>query len=102
MAEIYRYARSLWVQMALDEKLPRTWSDVDAKSLATYNESMAQCFVELHLCASDWKANLIATDNYSSWCHNWLKKKNKEGTTSKHPAGSHSEDVSTTKKPKVW
>lgn len=40
-AEIRRYARSLWVQMALDGKLPRTWSDVDATSLATYNKSMA-------------------------------------------------------------
>jgi hypothetical protein len=98
-AEIRRYARSLWVQMALDEKLPATWSDADATSLATYNESMAQRFAELRLCATDWKANLVATDNYPSWRHNWLKKKNKEG---KRPADSHLETgAPTTKKAKV-
>ncbi len=36
-AEIRRYARSLWVQMAIDEKLPKTWSDADAHSLTTYS-----------------------------------------------------------------
>ncbi|KAF9473243.1 hypothetical protein BDN70DRAFT_937577 [Pholiota conissans] len=91
-AEIRRYARSIWVQMALDGKLPRTWTDVDAASLATYNESMAQHFVELRLCAADWKANLVATDNYPSWRHNWTKKKTKEvNSTSKRSIGSHSE-----------
>lgn len=88
--------------MALDDKLPKIWGDADATSLATYNGSMAQRFPELCLCASDWKANLVATDNYPSWHHNWLKKKGKEGGTSKCPADSHSEaNPSTTKKPKV-
>lgn len=78
--------------MALDGKLPRTWSDVDATSLANYTESMAQCFVELRLCAGDWKASLVATDNYPSWRHNWMKKKNKESnSTSKCNADSHPE-----------
>ena len=45
--EIHHYARSLWIQLALDDKLPTTWSDADATSLATYNESMAQRFKEL-------------------------------------------------------
>ncbi|KJA14839.1 hypothetical protein HYPSUDRAFT_208399 [Hypholoma sublateritium FD-334 SS-4] len=90
-AEIRRYARSLWVQMALDDKLPATWSDADAASLTYYSESMAQRFMEMRLCASDWKANLVATDNYPSWRHNWLKKKNKE---SKRPSETHTEDNS--------
>ena len=79
--------------MALDGKLPRTWSDVDATSLATYNESMVQHFIELRFCSMDWKANHVATDNYPSWHHNWMKKKNKETTTSmsKRPADDHSE-----------
>ena len=99
-AEIHRYARSLWVQMALDDKLPATWSDADTTSLATYNESMAQRFKELRFCATDWKANLIATDNYPSWRHNWLKKKTKEG---KRPADSHVEEANApTTKLKVW
>lgn len=89
-AEIRRYARSLWVQMALDNKLPATWSDADAASLTYYSESMAHRFAELQLCASDWKANLVATDNYPSWRHNWLKKKNKEG---KRAADSPAEDA---------
>ena len=99
-SEIRRYARSLWVQMALDDKLPATWSDADATSLATYNESMAQRFIELRFCAVDWKANLVATDNYPSWHHNWLKKKKKEN---KRPADSHVEeaDAPTMKKPRV-
>ena len=91
-AEICHYARSLWVQMALDEKLPTTWSDADMTSLVTYNESMAQCFKELQFCAADWKANLVATDNYHLWHHNWLKKKTKEG---KHPTDSHVEEANT-------
>ena len=89
-AEVRRYARSLWVQMALDNKLPATWSDADAASLTYYCASMAQRFSELRLCASDWKANLVATDNYPSWRHNWLKKKNKDG---KRSADSHAEDA---------
>ena len=88
-AEIRRYARSLWVKMALDDKLPATWSDADAASLAYYSDSMAQRFLEMRLCASDWKANLVATDNYPSWRHNWLRKKSKEG---KRPSETHVED----------
>ena len=42
-AEIRRYARSLWAQMALDNKLPATWSDVDAGSLAAYNGISVRC-----------------------------------------------------------
>lgn len=83
-AEIRRFARSLWVQMALNDKLPKVWGDADAASLATYNESMAQRFQELRLCASDWKANLVATDNYPSWRYNWLRKQNKNSITGKH------------------
>lgn len=98
-AEIRRYARSLWVQMALDNKLPATWSDADAASLTYYSASMAQRFSELCLCASDWKANLVATDNYPSWRHNWLKKKKKEG---KRSADSHvEEDLAPMKKTKL-
>jgi hypothetical protein len=97
-AEIRRYARSLWVQMALDDKLPATWSDGDATSLATYNESMAKRFVELRFCAADWKASLVAIDNYPSWRHNWLKKKAKEG---KRPADSHVDNAPAMKMPKV-
>ncbi|KJA27205.1 hypothetical protein HYPSUDRAFT_198479 [Hypholoma sublateritium FD-334 SS-4] len=98
-AEIRRYARSLWVKMAMDNKLPATWSDADAASLTYYSESMAQRFMEMRLCASDWKANLVATDNYPSWRHNWLKKKTKEG---KRPSDAHVEDDSVPmKKPKV-
>lgn len=85
--------------MALDSKLPATWSDADATSLANYNESMAQRFAELRLCAADWKANMIATDSYPSWRHNWLKKRVKEG---KRHADNHSDDnAPATKKPKV-
>ncbi|KJA13935.1 hypothetical protein HYPSUDRAFT_209121 [Hypholoma sublateritium FD-334 SS-4] len=89
-AEIRRYARSLWVQMALDDKLPKAWGNADATSLSTYNDSMAQRFPELRLCASDWKANMVAIDNYPSWRHNWLKKQNKD-STSKRPIHDHSE-----------
>ena len=89
-ADIRRYARSLWVQMALDNKLPATWSDADAASLTYYSSAMAQRFSELRLCASDWKANLVATNNYPSWRHNWMKKKNKEG---KRPANSHVDEL---------
>ncbi len=93
-AEIRRYARSLWVQMALESKLPRTWSEADARSLATYNQSMGQRFPELRLCAGDWKANLVATDNYPSWRHNWLKKNNRDTSKLKRP-GDHHSDTST-------
>ncbi len=82
-AEIRRFARSLWVQMALNNKLPKVWGDADATSLSTYNESMAQRFQELRLCASDWKTNLVATDNYPSWRYNWLRKQSKNNSTAK-------------------
>lgn len=92
-AEIRRYARSLWVQMALDNKLPKTWSDADAHSLSTYSTSMAQRFPELRLCSAEWKANLVATDNYPSWRHNWLKRNAKDNAKSKRPS-DHQSDAS--------
>ena len=102
-SDIRRYARSLWVQMALDNKLPKAWGNADAASLSTYNESMAQRFPELRLCASDWKANLVAIDNYPSWRHNWLKRQNKDvSSVPKRPIHDHSEaGGSSVKKSKI-
>lgn len=102
-AEIRRFARSLWVQMALNNKLPKVWGDADAASLATYNESMAQRFTELRLCTSDWKANLVATDNHPSWRYNWLRKQNKGNSMVKRPNNMDLSDVdsSSAKKSKV-
>lgn len=100
-AEIRRYARSLWVQMALDNKLPKAWGNADAASLVTYCESMALRFPELCLCASDWKANLVAIDNYPSWRHNWLKRQNKDSGMSKRIINDTSEAGPSAKKSKL-
>ena len=85
--------------MVLDKKLPKTWSDTDAGSLTTYSTSMAQRFPELHFCSADWKANLVATDNYPSWRHNWLKRNTKDNAKLKRPSDNHSE--ASIKRPKV-
>lgn len=70
-----QFARCLWVQLAVDGKLFASWGEVDAGSKMFYYREMADRFEELAYCELDWKAEMIASDNYSGWKQTWLKKR---------------------------
>lgn len=70
--EIRKFARSIWIHLANSGKAPRTWGKADIKSAQHYHQEMIRRFPELRLCAFDWKADQIATDNYPNWAANNL------------------------------
>lgn len=77
-SEIRRHARAIWVQLGIGNKAPSKWSDAGAATLRHYREEMRNRYPVLALCEMDWKADLIATDNYPSWYSHFTKKCVKE------------------------
>jgi hypothetical protein len=71
-SEIRKFARSIWMHLANRGKAPKTWGKVDMESAKHYHQEMARRFPELCLCAYNWKADQIATDNYPNWAINNL------------------------------
>ena len=64
---IRKLARSIWVALANAGKAPAKWSQADVVVAQSYKREMRRHFPELQLCENDWKADLIASDNYPSW-----------------------------------
>ena len=99
--EIRKFARSIWMQLANNRKAPKTWEKADLESATYYRQEMVQRFPELRLCAFDWKADQVATDNYSNWAANNLEttriKDEDHGDT-----GSSSLDSVPAKRPRTW
>lgn len=61
------YARLIW-QLLLDSGMaPATWADANLMAHNYYEHHMTQRFPVLSYGASNWKAHMLATDNYSSW-----------------------------------
>jgi hypothetical protein len=61
------YARLIW-RLLLDSGMaPATWADANLMAHNYYEHHMTQCFPVLSYGASNWKAHMLATDNYSSW-----------------------------------
>lgn len=73
-ADIRRHARSIWVHLASNGMLFVSWGDADCTSLRLYFSEMKSRFPELRYCDLDWKADMIATDNYPAWKTHWTKK----------------------------
>lgn len=78
--EIRRYARSIWVGLARKGNEFNSWGEADHEALKLYYSEMAIRFPELRLCSLDWKADLIALDNFPSWKSAWKKKGKIEDT----------------------
>lgn len=89
-SEMCKYARSIWMQLANRGKAPKTWGKIDMESAQQYHREMCRRFPVLRLCAFDWKADQIATDNYPNWAANYLgtqikiENGNVESTSSDH------------------
>jgi hypothetical protein len=71
-SEIRKFARSIWMQLANNSKAPKTWGKTDLESAKHYRQEMVRRFPELRLCAFDWKADQVATDNYPNWASTYL------------------------------
>ena len=70
-SEMRKCARSIWNCLAQSGKAPKKWGKVDVETARQYRREMCLRFPELRLCAYDWKADQIATDNYPNWAlHN--------------------------------
>jgi hypothetical protein len=61
------YARLIW-QYFLDSGMaPLTWADINVVAHNYYEHHMTRRFPELGYGTNNWKAHMLATDNYSSW-----------------------------------
>ena len=61
------YTWLIW-QLLLDSGMaPATWADANLIAHNYYEHHMTQCFPVLSYGMSNWKAHMLATDNYSSW-----------------------------------
>ena len=63
-ADIHCHARSIWIHLASNGLLFVSWGDADCTSLRLYFSEMKSRFPKLQYCNLDWKADMIATDNY--------------------------------------
>jgi hypothetical protein len=66
-SEMRKIACSVWVALANAGQAPTKWSQADIVSAEAYRREMRQHFPELCLCENNWKADLIASENYPSW-----------------------------------
>jgi len=64
-------AQNLWLELGITGAAPTSWRKVDVQSKKFYYHAMAASFFNLRLCASDWKAEKIAEDNYALWYLRW-------------------------------
>jgi hypothetical protein len=64
-------AQNLWLELGITGAAPTSWRKVDVQSKKFYYHAMAASFFNLRLCASDWKAEMIAEDNYALWHMRW-------------------------------
>ena len=70
-SEMRKFARSIWNQLAIAGKAPKSWGKSDLEVATHYRHEMRHRFPELGLCEFDWKAEQLATDNYPNWAsHN--------------------------------
>lgn len=65
--EIRLTARMIWSQLELSGLAPNVWSEVTQAASTYYRSELYRLYPELRLCDGNWKADLIATKNYSQW-----------------------------------
>ena len=73
-ADICCHAQSIWVHLVSNGLLFVSWGDADCTSLRLYFSEMKSRFPKHQYCNLDWKADMIATDNYPAWKAHWTKK----------------------------
>jgi hypothetical protein len=65
--QMVKVAAQIWFGLVEKGLAPRTWGQASLEVITLYNNEMCQHFPELRFCADNWKAQQIATANYSSW-----------------------------------
>ncbi|KAG6894320.1 hypothetical protein C0992_006607, partial [Termitomyces sp. T32_za158] len=60
-------ARTIWQDLLRQKIAPPTWADIGLEARDYYEHHMCRRFPELSWGENNWKAHMIATDNYSSW-----------------------------------
>jgi hypothetical protein len=69
-ADMRTTARCLWASLAKAGKAPPTWGQADHHAIQYFRGHMYQLHPELRLCAGNWKADLLAIQEYPSWYRN--------------------------------
>lgn len=91
-AYIRDFARSIWRGFYERGVAPKTWGQVSKDVQDEYIREMEGKWEELRYCEHHWKANHIATNNYSQWFLSFDKKKkglqdNEESSDDSKPTG---------------
>ncbi|KAJ7509252.1 hypothetical protein B0H11DRAFT_1703035, partial [Mycena galericulata] len=63
-------AGQIWFGFVAKGISPPTWGQASLEVVTMYNNEMCRTHHELRYCADNWKAQQIATINYSSWYGN--------------------------------
>lgn len=61
------YAWLIWQYLLNSQMAPSTWADINVVVHNYYEHHMTKRFPELGYGANNWKAHMLATDNYPSW-----------------------------------
>lgn len=64
---IREHARHLWQSLVTKRIAPVTWAQANLEAHNYYEHHMCERFPELSYGANNWKAHMVATENYSSW-----------------------------------
>lgn len=71
--DIRSHARAIWANFQTVGRAPPTWGRADAEIAHVFRREMRLKFFEFSLCDNDWKADLLATENYPSWYNNHIR-----------------------------
>jgi hypothetical protein len=71
--DIRSHARAIWANFQTVARAPPTWGRADAEIINVFRREMRSKFFEFSLCDNDWKADLLATENYPSWYNNHIR-----------------------------
>ncbi|KAJ7116178.1 hypothetical protein C8R46DRAFT_1239453 [Mycena filopes] len=67
LSAMMKVAGQIWFGFVGKGTAPRTWGQASLDVITLYNNEMCRQFPELRYCADNWKAQRLATANYSSW-----------------------------------
>ncbi|KAG6876753.1 hypothetical protein C0992_011883 [Termitomyces sp. T32_za158] len=72
MHQVRAHARHLWRSLHSRGIAPPTWAAATLEAYNYYEHHMCQKFPELSYGANNWKAHMVATENYPSWYNNHI------------------------------
>jgi hypothetical protein len=98
VAAIGKFAQGLWFWLLEHGRAPLTWRRASSDVVQLYCDKMGRQFPELRLCADNWKAQQIATNNYPSWIKNHSKVKIEEAVEVKSTTLKQEVQVKTQKR----